>query len=436
MQVSVEESGVIERKISISVPAEKIDSEIAKRLLDVAKNARVPGFRPGKAPHDIIKKRYALQVTNEVIGETINTSYMAALGQKKIIPAGLVSIDPTPYEAGKKLQFVATVEVFPKIPSPTLTGRTIEKPMVAVADEDIMQTLEDIRKRNANYVTKNEKSEIEDRLTIDFEGRIDGQAFENGSATDFVLILGARQILEQLDTGLVGLKASESKTIAFTFPENYGGPEVAGKEVEFAVTVKLVEQPELAQLDDSFAKSLGIEEGGIEKMKQEIGISLRRELDSRMRTVMRNKVMDALYVANDIEAPKALVEEEIEHSVKMITEQLISQGLPTDKIDRNHYTEQAKKRVALGLIAREIIETSKIEVDEQAVRAKIVEMSAGYESKEEYVKWHYADPERLKNIEAGMLEEQIITRMLETATVKEQKISFKTFMNSHSGQNV
>ncbi|WP_423910005.1 trigger factor [Candidatus Spongiihabitans sp.] len=429
MQVSVEESGAIERKLSISVPSEKIDSEIAKRLLDVAKNARVPGFRPGKAPQNVIKKRYAPQVTNEVINETINASYRDALGQEKIIPAGLVSIDPTPYESGKEFQFVATVEVFPKIPSPTLEGKTIEKPMVAVTDEDIMQTLEDIRKRNANFVTKNEKSEKEDRLTIDFEGKIDGEVFENGSADDFVFILGAGQMLAQLDAGLVGLKAGETKTIAFTFPENYGDTEVAGKDVEFTVTVKVVEKPELSALDDDFAKSLGIKDGGIEKMKQEIGISLRRGLDSRMRAVMRDKVMNELYAANDIESPKALVEEEIERSVKAVTEQLIAQGLPTDKIDRNHYAEQAKKRVALGLIAREVIEKSKIEVDAQAIRARIVEMSANYESGEEYVKWHYADPERLKTIEAVVLEDQVIARMLETATVKEQKIPFKTFMN-------
>ena len=429
MQVSVEESGAIERKLSISVPSEKIDSEIAKRLLDVAKNARVPGFRPGKAPQNVIKKRYAPQVTNEVINETINASYMDALGQEKIIPAGLVSIDPTPYESGKEFQFVATVEVFPKIPSPTLEGKTIEKPVVAVADEDIMQTLEDIRKRNANFVTKNEKSEKEDRLTIDFEGKIDGKVFESGSAADFVFILGAGQMLEQLDAGLVGLKAGETKTIAFTFPENYGDTEVAGKDVEFTVMVKVVEKPELSALDDDFAKSLGIKEGGIEKMKQEIGTSLRRELDSRMRAVMRDKVMNELYAANDIESPKALVEKEIERSVKAVTEQLIAQGLPTDKIDRNHYADQAKKRVALGLIAREVIEKSKIEVDAQAIRARIVEMSANYESGEEYVKWHYADPERLKTIEAVVLEDQVIARMLETATVKEQKIPFKTFMN-------
>ena len=428
MQVSVEESGVIERKLSISVPAEKIDSEIAKRLLDVAKNARVPGFRPGKAPQNVIKKRYAPQVTNEVINDTINASYRDALGQEKIIPAGLVSIDPTPYESGKELQFVATVEVFPKIPAPTLAGKTIEEPVVAVTDEDIMQTLADIRKRNANFVAKREKSEKEDRLTIDFEGKIDRESFAGSSATDFVFILGAGQMLEQLDAGLVGLKAGETKTIASTFPENYGAAEVAGKAVEFTVTVKAVEKPELPELDDDFAKSLGVKAGGIENMKQEIGVSLRRELDSRMRAVMRDKVMEALYAANDIASPKALVEEEIERAVKAVAEQLTAQGLPTDKIDRDHYVEQAKKRVVLGLIAREVIEKSKIEVDEQAVRARIVAMSADYESEEEYVKWHYAHPQRLKNIEAAVVEDQVIARMLETATVKQRKMSFKAFM--------
>lgn len=432
MQVSVEESGAIERKISISVPSEKIDSEIAKRLSEVAKNARIPGFRPGKAPQNVIEKRYAPQVTNEVIGETINASYMDALGQEKITPAGLLSIDPTPYEAGKEFQFVVTVEVFPKIPSPTLAGKTIKKPVVAVTDDDIMKTLEDVCKRNAKFVAKDGKSEKEDRLTIDFEGKIDGEVFENGSATDFVFVLGVGQMLEQFDTGLIGLKAGETKHIAFTFPESYGSAEVAGKDVAFMVTVKVVEQPELAQLDDAFAESLGIKEGGIEKMKEEISTSLKRELDSHMRTVMRDRVLDALYAANDIEYPKVLVEEELDRSVKAISEQLTAQGLPTDKVDRNLYQDQAKKRVALGLIAREVIEKFKIEADEKAVRARIGEMSAGYESEEEYVKWHYADPQRLQNIESVVLEDQVVTHMLETATVKEEKMSFKDFMSPPS----
>lgn len=434
MQVSVEETGVIERKLTISVPSDEIDSEISKRLKDVAKNARIPGFRPGKAPQSVIKKRYAPHVTNEVVSETINSSYMDALGQEKIVPAGLASIDPTPYEAGKELTFVATIELFPDIPSPTLDGKTIEKPIVKIEPDDIDRTLEDIQKRNANYVSEDGMSKKDDKLTIDFDGKINGEPFEGGSAKDFSFILGAGQMLEEFDKGLMGVKNSDTKNIKFTFPEDYGSEEVAGKEVEFEISVKSVETPELPDINDDFAKNLGVEEGGIDKLKTEIEISLNRELDTRMRSVLRDKVMDELYAANDIESPKALVDEEIERSVKVITEQLTAQELPTDKIDRNHYADEAKKRVALGLIARGVIEDAKIEVDEEVVRARLEEMSKGYEDSDAYIKWHYADPERLKNIEAAVLEEQVVGRMLETATIKEQKVSFRTFMNPQASE--
>jgi trigger factor len=430
MQVSVEESGVIERKLTISVPSEEIDTEVAKRLKDIAKSARIPGFRPGKAPQNVIKKRYSGHVTTEVINETINSSYRDALGQEKIYPAGLVSIDPTPYEPGKELKFIATIELFPEIPSPTLAGRTIDKPVVEITAEDVTHTLEDIRKRNSGFVVRDGEAVKDDRLTIDFEGTIAGESFEGGSASDFQFVIGAGQMLKEFDDGLVGVKSGDTRTISFAFPENYGSEDIAGKEVEFTVTVKAVEMPELPPLDDEFAKSLGIQEGGIEKMKQEIELSLHRELDTRMRSVLRDKVMDELYAVNDIESPKALVEEEIERSVQAVTEQMTRQGLPADNnIDKAQYADEARKRVALGLIAREVIEKSEIKVDADAVRARIVEMASSYEDEEEYVKWHYADPQRLQNIEGLVLEEQVVNCMLETATVNEKKVSFKQFMN-------
>ena len=351
MQVTVEESGVIERKLTISVPSEQIETEITKRLRDVAKQARLPGFRPGKAPQSVIKQRYSPQVTNEVVSETINASYMDALGQEEIVPAGLISIVPTPYEQGKDLEYVATVELFPEIPSPTLEGVTVTKPIVTVADEDVSKTLEDIQKRNANFVEKDSKSETGDKLTIDFAGKIDGESFEGGTAEDFSFVLGEGQMLEEFDKGLLNVTKGETKVIAFSFPDNYGSPEVAGKDVEFSVTVKTVEKPELPDLDEKFAETLGIAEGGLDKMREEIKKNLDRELDTRLRSTIRNNVMDALLEKNSFEAPKALVEEEITRSVKAISEQMAAQGMSADNaenIDREMYAEEAKKTRAFG----------------------------------------------------------------------------------------
>ena len=429
MQVSIEESGVIERKITISVPSEQIDQEVDRRLKDVARKARIPGFRPGKAPQSVIAKRYAPQVTNEVISETINSSYRDALGQEDIVPAGLVSIDPTPYEPGKDLQYVATVELFPEIPVSDLAGQEVEKPVVEVTDEDVDRTLEDIRKRNADFVPKDGESDSGDRITIDFDGKIDGESFEGGSSTDFPFVLGEGQMLPEFETGLEKVKAGDSRKLSFTFPENYGSPEIAGKDVEFEVTVKAVDKPELPELDDKLAETLGIKDGGIAKMKEEIRTSLERELAGRMRMVLRDSVMEALYRSNDIEVPTALVEEEIDRAVKTIEDQLSAQNLPSDNIDRSLYADEAKRRVVLGLVAREVIQKHEIKVDQDMVRSRLEELATGYDDPEQFVKWHYADPERLRQVESAVLEEQVVDRMLETADVKGKTLSFREFMN-------
>ena len=429
MQVSVEESGAIERKLTISIPSDEIQSEVSKRLKGVARQAKIPGFRPGKAPQSVIRKRYEPQVTNEVISETINSSYMDALGQEKIVPAGLVSIDPTPYEPGEDFKYVATVELFPKIPNTSLEGKTITRPVVEVTDEDIDRTLEDIRTRNAEYIDSDGAADEGDKLTIDFVGTIDGEEFSGGNAEDFQFLVGKGQMLEEFDSGLRGASKGEEKTIAFTFPEDYGNADIAGKDVEFKVTVKAVEKPELPALDDSFAETLGIAEGGLDKMRTEIKNNLNRELANRMRTTMRDRVMDELYAINEIEIPKALVEEEIDRAVKQMTQQLESQGLPADSIDRNIYNDEASKRVALGLIARDIVENHEIKPDEDTIKAKITEMAESYEDPDAFVNWHMADPERRREFEAVVIEEQIVAKMLETATVNDEKTSFQDFMN-------
>lgn len=429
MQVSVEESGSIERKLTISVPSDDIELEIAKRLKGVAREARIPGFRPGKAPQRVIAKRYTPQVTNDVVSEKINASYVDALDQKKIIPAGLVSIEPTPYEAGQDLQYVATIEVFPEIPSPTLEGKIIEKPVVEVAEEDIARTLDDIRMRNANFVSKADAAVKGDRLTIDFEGKIDGEAFNGGAATDFQFLLGEGQMLEEFDKALDGAKPGDEKKIAFSFPEDYGSEEVAGKDVEFEVSVKVVENPELPALDDKLAETLGIAEGGIEKMREEIKNNLQRELDSRLRTAIRDNVMNALHDSNEFDVPRALIEEEITRSVNMMASQLESQGLPTDNVDRSVFTEEARRRVVLGLIAREVVDKQEIKADQSMIRAQVEQMAQSYEDAEAYVDWYMSDAERLKNIEAMVMEDQIVEKMLETAKVEEKKLTFLEFMN-------
>ena len=435
MQVSIEESGVIERKVTVSVPRADVDREIEKRLRGMARKARIPGFRPGKAPQNIINQRYGAQVTNEVVSDTINTSYREALGQEAIVPAGLVSIEPKPFVSGDDLQYVATIELYPEIPSPTLTGRAIEKPVCAIAAEDVERTLEDIRKRNADFTPKEGKSQNGDRLTIDFDGRINGQPFAGGSHQDHQFVLGDGHIFERFETDLAAVAAGESKTVAFTFPEDYPGAGVAGKAVEFAVTVKAVERRVLPELDNAFAEKLGIKNGGMEKMRAEIEVSLKRELATRMRSLLRDRVMDALMKVNDIEAPKALVESEIDHRMQTLAQHMEAQGIraPEEELnnqsERERFASDARRQVILGLIARGIIEKYDLKPDGEVVRARIEEMATGYDDDQALVNWYYADPARLQPVEAMVLEDQVVAQMLETATVTEKKVSFRELMN-------
>lgn len=434
MQVSVKETSAIERRLTVSVPHAEVGKEIEKRLREKAKRARISGFRPGKAPQNIIDQHYGAEVTNAVVSDTINSSYHEALDKKKIVPAGLVSIEPKPFVAGSDLQYVAVVELFPKIPSPSLAGRKIQKPVCKVAAEDIDRTLEDIRNRNAEFTPKKEKSEKGDRLTVDFVGTIDGKPFAGGEAKDHPFILGNGQMLESFERDLFAVKAGETKKISFKFPKEYGSPELAGKEAKFEVTVKSVDQPVLPELNDALAEKLGIKEGGLNKMREEIKANLERELAARTHTTMRERVLEELLAVNKIDPPNSLVEAEIDRRVEAVTKQLAEQtGQAADaaasKIDRTRFAKEAKNQVILGLIIRDIIEKSKITVDDAAVRAKIEEMAATYDDSETVVKWYYAEDSRRQPVEGVVLEEQVIARMLETATVTEKKVSFKEYMN-------
>ncbi len=295
--------------------------------------------------------------------------------------------------------------------------------------EDVERTLQDIRKRHAEFTPKDGKSASGDRLTIDFDGHIDGQSFAGGAGENHQFVLGEGRMLEAFERDLLAVAAGDSKQIAFTFPADYRGAEVAGKAAEFAVTVKAVERPLLPDLDDDFAAKLGIAAGGMDKMREEIETSLKRELAVRMRAVMRDRVMEALFTANKIEAPKALVEAEIDRRVQAIGEQMAAQGAPKQDLDRAPFADEARRQVILGLIAREVIEKSGLSADRAVVRARIEEQASGYDDGEAMINWYYSDPTRLAQIESVVLEEQMVARMLETATVTEKKVSFQAFMN-------
>jgi len=434
MQVSVETSGAIERKLTVSIPRAEMDQAIEKRLREVGRSARVPGFRPGKAPPHIIAKRYGGQVTSEVINDTINASYREALGRENIQPAGLLSLEPKPFVAGDDLQYVATVELFPQISAPTLAGRSIEKAVCEVTPADVDRALESIRKRFAEFVGRGpgEGAQDGDRLTVDSTARAGGRALDGGAVRDHRFILGEGVMLGALEDGLRGASAGQSRRIPLTLPADYPFPDAAGKAAEFEVTVKAVERPVLADLDDAFAEKLGIT-GGMAKMRDETKRNLEQGAAARAKSLLHKRVMDALLAANPIETPQVLVEGEIDRRVQVLSGGNERGRQPAPDIDREALRPDAMRQVALGLIVREVIARHELKVDAEALRRRITEIArrdAGDAQAEALVNWYYADPARLRSVESMALEEKVVERMLETATVVEKPLSFDALMQT------
>lgn len=424
MQVSIKKIGAIERKLTISVPHASVIKEIEERLHKAAKSTRIPGFRPGKAPQNLIKQRYGEKIANEVISDTIQSSYREALKQENIIPAGLLSIVPEPFVPGNDLQYIATIELYPEILAPTLAGKTIEKLFCKIAAEDIDQTVENIRKNHAEFINKTSPAEPGDRLTIDFVGTMEGNSFAGGTKENQQFVIGDGHILESFEADLLGVQAGQAKQISFTFPADYASEEVAGKAVVFAVTVKTVEQRILPDVDDALAEKLGLKEGGIKKMREEVENNLNRELEMRMRTVMHHRVMNELLKANPIDVPQTLVGAEIDRIMQSIEKQ---QPNTKQNLDRDKFSDQARHSVTLGLVMRGVIEKANTTVTAAEVRARIEKMAASYTDSKNFIDLYYADRSRLQTIEAMLLEEKAIEHVLETAKLTEKEISFEAF---------
>ncbi|MGU9957373.1 MAG: trigger factor [Arenicellales bacterium WSBS_2016_MAG_OTU3] len=431
MQVSVENTGSIGRKMTISLPASDIEDKIKQRLANLSKTVKLPGFRPGKVPKSVVEGRFGDQVMQEVAGEMIESSFRDALMKEEILPAGGPSIEPKAITRGQDLEYVASFDVYPEIPKTSISSTTIEKPIVEVTDADIEQTLENMRQRQVEYKATEEPAKTDDRVTMDFVGTIEGEIFQGSDAKDFQLVLGLGNLLPDFEDGLQGKKKDEEFTLGVTFPETYPAEEVAGKSAEFKINVKQVEQPELPTIDADFAKAMGVEDGDLDRLRGEVRQNLTRELQDRVRSHTRNEVMQALLIDNDFELPSQLVEEEISRMVQSMQAELKRQGLgdKMPEIDRSRHEEEARKRVSLGLIMQDIMKKNKMTADEARVRTRVENIAQSYEQPDQFVQWYMDDKDRLTQLQSMILEEQIVEKLLEDATVTDKSMSFQEFMN-------
>lgn len=429
MQVSVETTSGLERRMTVDIPVDRIDGAVQSRLQQMSRTARVKGFRPGKVPMKVLARQYGNDIRNEVVGEVMQSSFYEAIVEQALQPAGMPSIEPTVNEAGKDLQYTATFEVMPELTPAGFEGVKLEKRSAEVVDEDLDKMLETLRKQRASWEAVERAAAEGDRLNIDFKGTIDGEEFSGNSGENVPVTLGAKRMIEGFEQGLEGAKAGEELTLKLQFPEDYAHKEVAGKPVEFAVKVNSVEEPKLPELDEEFAKGFGIGDGSLESLKNEVRQNMEREINSALSEGNKQAVMDKLLELNEFDVPQSLVEQEAETLKRQMQQQMYApQGKSGVELDNDMFKDQAKRRVTLGLLLAEVIRSQELKPDEDKVRAKVEELASTYEQPQEVIDWYYGDKSRLSQVESLVLEDAVVEWAFSQADVTETKSSFDEVM--------
>ena len=435
MQSSVEKTSAIGRKMNVVVPADKIETAVQARLKQLSKRVKIQGFRPGKVPMKIVEQQYRGTATNDVLGELIQNSLQEALQGQDEVPAVQPDIMPeAPVEKGKDFAFTASFDVYPEFEKLDLEGVKILKPESAVEEADIDRVVENMRKQQLTWKEVKRKSKNGDRVIVDFVGRVDGEEFDGGKASDYPVVLGEGQMLPDFEKGIKGMKAGENKDIEVTFPEDYN-EKLGGKTATFTIDAKTVSEPELPEVDEEFVKSFGIESGDVAELRTEVKNNLETNLESQLSAKLRQRVFDALTDANKTEVPLKMVREEASRMVKEQKNQMIQQGIDPKMLENFPDPEfevlkpQAEKRVALGLLMMEIIRKQEIKPDEERVNARIEKMASSYEQPEEFVQYYKSNQEALAQVQSIVLEEQVVDFLIEKADVEVEKVEASTLLN-------
>ena len=431
MQVSVETTQGLERRLTISVPAETVDVEVNNRLRQVSKTQRINGFRPGKVPPSVIQKRYGKSVRQEVAGEIMQRSFVDAIVAEKINPAGRPSFVAKSNEDGKALEFEATFEVYPEVELKDLEKITVERPDVAVTDTDLDEMFETLQKQHQTWKENKRKTKKGDKLTLDFTGRVDGEAFEGGKAEAFELELGAGRMIPGFETEITGMKVGDEKTIKVTFPDDYHAENLKGKEAEFDIVVHKTEGPVLPTVDEEFAKLFGVEEGGVDALREEVSKNMSRELTQAVKTKVKEQVLEGLLAGHEVGLPSALVAQEIDvlrqQAMQRFQGQMDPKNLP--ELPNEMFKEQAERRVKIGLLLGEVIKVNELKVNNAKVDELIATAASAYEDPKEVIEYYANNKELMQQMHNVALEEQAVEFLVEKAKVENKKASFKDIMN-------
>jgi len=428
MQVSVEKTSELSRKMTVSVPEEVVQEKMAARLKSLARGVKIDGFRPGKAPQHVIEKMYGDRVRGEVAGDLIQSTYYEALQDQDLRPAGHPHIHPADESEGFK--YTAEFEVYPEISLEGIEKIEVTRPVATVQDVDVDGMIEKLRAQKKAWAIVERASQEHDRVTISFSGVCEGENFTDGKVENYPVEIGAKQMISGFEDNLIGLKAGANKAFEVSFPEEYGNDKLAGKAAQFEVEVISVEEPVLPEIDDAFIKAYGIE-GSMDAFREDIKNNLESELEQALRGKLKNAVMDALYEKVQITVPNTLVDQEVENMMKPYIETAKRQKMKLEdlKLPRDLFEEQAKRRVALGLILGEIIHKNDIKVDDNKVRSTIEDMAKSYERPKDVIDWYYSDESRLNDVRQMVLENQTIDWLVGQAKVTDQAIDFNDAMN-------
>jgi trigger factor len=423
MQVSLSTVAGLERRLEVAVPAERVAAEIENRFKDIARTARLKGFRPGKAPLAVVRQQYASQVQSEVVGDLLRDSYAEAVSSQNLKPATDPRIEQLSAEPGAELRYVALIEVMPEFTLNPVSELKVERPSAEITDADLEAMLDTMRKQRPDFVEVAREAGDGDRVTVDFEGRIEGEIFQGGSAQGFPFVIGQGRMLKEFEDGVRGAKAGEARTVPVNFPADYGSPQVAGKTAEFSITVQKVEEQKLPEIDDAFCAAFGVSEGGVEALKLEVRSSMQRELDNAIRAKVRTQVLDALHDANPIEVPKGMVAEAMQGMQIDLARRMGLKDL--SQLPKNDALETpARRRVALGLVVGEIVRAQDLKVDRARVNARLAEAVGDHPNSDEMRRQYLQNAEAMRQIESAALEDQLIDWVLSQAQVTDKPSTF------------
>jgi trigger factor len=431
MQATLENITALEKRLNISVALDQIESEVENRLKRLSRTVKMHGFRPGKVPLKVVAQQYGGQVRQEVLGDMVEKSFTEAVQEQKLRVAGFPNIEAKGEgQEGKAFEFTATFEVYPEVVVGDVSAKTIERPKVEVTESDIDKTIEILRKQRAVFEVVDRAAEASDQVDIDYHATIDGNDFEGGKAQGYVVTLGEGRLLPDFENAIVGMKAGESKTFDLSFPEDYHGKDVAGKTAVFQVTLNNALAPKMPEVDADFAKTLGVADGDLAKMRAEIRNNIEREVNKRLQDKLKEQVMQVLLDVSPVELPKALLNMEIDRLKDRARQDLVMRGVKAEDVPlpSEIFEEQAKRRVTLGLILGEVVKSQGLQAKPEQVRSKVEEYAQSYEKPAEVVKWYYENYTRLGEVESLVMENNVVAWVMDTAQVVDKDMSFDELM--------